>query len=91
MVSAKMGSTLSSVTVQMDSLEIDVKQILMIVLESFVKTMESAKMGSIPFLVSVRMDSLESDVKQILKIVSPESSVRFPLFYILEIRKIFNI
>ena len=77
MESAKMESILSPVTVQMDSLEIDVKQILIIALESFVRTVELAKMGSILFFVSVKMDSLEPDVKQILRIAFQESSVRF--------------
>ena len=74
-----MGSILSPVTTEMDSLEIDVKQILMIVREAFVRTMELAKMGSIPFLVSVQMDSLEPDVKQILKIALQESSLIYYL------------
>ena len=82
----KMGSILSPVTAEMDSLEPDVKQISMIAMESFARTMELAKMGSIFSPVTAEMDSLEPDVKQILRIVSLELSVRFLLFYILKNR-----
>ena len=61
----------------MASLVKDVKQKLMIVLESFVTMVELVKMESTLSPVTVQMDSLEPTVKQVLRIVLLESSVSF--------------
>ena len=57
------------------SLVTNVKQILMIALESFVTMVEHVKMGSTLFPITVQLDSLELTVKQILMVVMESSAI----------------
>ena len=64
-----MDSTLNHVSALMDSLETNVKPILMILLETDALMVEPVKMESIHTHVIVQMVLLETVVKQILIIV----------------------